>query len=340
MAVYTEITDEELSEFLVGYDIGHLTAFRGIAEGVENSNFLLRTEKDGRESDYILTLYEKRVNPDDLPWFLGFMRHLATQGVSCPLPVCGRDGEALRTLAGRPAAITTFLSGVWPRHIHSEHCHPLGEALARLHQAGDSYAPVRPNSLGPDAWRPLLEDINGFGGPAAGKLDYIPERVSDEIISELCCALDRILATWPGGHNQVDLPRGQIHADMFPDNVFFRDHQVSGLIDFYFACTDLLAYDVAICLNAWCFNDDGTKFNETFARQLIAGYESVRPFSSAERKILPLLCAGAAMRFALTRMYDWISTPPGAMVTRKNPMDYIHRLRFHLAVDNSGVYGV
>ncbi|MCH4091364.1 homoserine kinase [Acetobacter sp.] len=330
MAVYTEITDEELSAFLVGYDIGHLTAFRGIAEGVENSNFLLRTEKDGQESDYILTLYEKRVNPDDLPWFLGFMRHLATEGVSCPLPVCGRDGEALRTLAGRPAAITTFLSGVWPRHIHNEHCQPLGEALARLHVAGGSYLPVRANSLGPDAWRPLLQD--------AAQSD----RQTDEtkrLIAELDLALDRILPDWPDADRQADLPRGQIHADLFPDNVFFLDHKVSGLIDFYFACTDFLAYDVAICLNAWCFSEDGA-FNATFARQMIAGYETVRPLTSAEREALPVLCAGAAMRFALTRLYDWINTPPDAMVTRKNPMDYVHRLRFHLAADNSGAYGV
>ncbi|MCE0742736.1 homoserine kinase [Acetobacter sicerae] len=330
MAVYTEITDEELSAFLVGYDIGHLTAFRGIAEGVENSNFLLRTEKDGKESDYILTLYEKRVNPDDLPWFLGFMRHLATKGVSCPLPVCGRDGEALRTLAGRPAAITTFLSGVWPRHIHSEHCRPLGEALARLHVAGSSYAPVRANSLGPDAWRPLLQDAARSDRQTNG---------TKQLLEELDLALDRILPAWPGVGSQADLPRGQIHADLFPDNVFFLDHKVSGLIDFYFACTDFLAYDVAICLNAWCFSDDGT-FNETFARQLIAGYESVRPLTSPERHALPVLCAGAAMRFALTRLYDWINTPPDAMVTRKDPMDYIHRLRFHLATDNGGVYGV
>ncbi len=330
MAVYTEITDEELSAFLVGYDIGHLTAFRGIAEGVENSNFLLRTEKDGQESDYILTLYEKRVNPDDLPWFLGFMRHLATKGVSCPLPVCGRDGEALRTLAGRPAAITTFLSGVWPRHIHSEHCHPLGEALARLHVAGNSYPPVRANSLGPEAWRPLLQD--------AARSDRQTE-TTKQLLEELDLALNRILPAWPATGSQADLPHGQIHADLFPDNVFFLDHKVSGLIDFYFACTDFLAYDVAICLNAWCFSEDGG-FNETFARQLISGYESVRPLTAAERDALPVLCAGAAIRFALTRLYDWINTPPDAMVTRKDPMDYIHRLRFHLAAGNSEVYGV
>ncbi|NHN89220.1 homoserine kinase [Acetobacter conturbans] len=331
MAVYTEIEDEELASFLADYDIGRLVAFRGIAEGVENSNFLLRTEKAGQASDFILTLYEKRVNPADLPWFLGLMRHLATEGLSCPLPVTGNDGEALRTLAGRPAAITTFLSGVWPRHVHAEHCGPLGKALAQLHVAGRSYTPQRPNSLGPTAWRPLLEEA---AATSSGDNDSVPG-----MIGELSSALDRILPAWPGLKGEAGLPAGQIHADLFPDNVFFLDGQVSGLIDFYFACSDLLAYDIAICLNAWCFSDDGT-FNVTCARRLIEGYESVRALSEAEREALPVLCAGAAMRFALTRLYDWINTPPGAMVTRKDPMAYVRRLRFHLAAPNAGAYGV
>ncbi|MFT8718241.1 homoserine kinase [Acetobacter sp.] len=329
MAVYTEIEDEELERFLADYDIGHLTAFRGIAEGVENSNFLLRTDKAGVASDFILTLYEKRVNPDDLPWFLGFMRHLATEGLSCPLPVAGKDGNALRMLAGRPAAITTFLSGVWPRHVHEAHCAPLGAALARLHVAGSSYAPTRANSLGPHAWRPLLNATQ----QSAGSEEAFPA-----LIGELDQALGRILSDWPGTNGQKDLPHGQIHADLFPDNVFFLDGKVSGLIDFYFACTDLLAYDVAICLNAWCFDDDGA-FHPVFAQRLLEGYESIRPLSADERAALPTLCAGAAMRFALTRLYDWINTPAGAMVTRKNPMAYVQRLRFHLSAAGSEAYG-
>lgn len=329
MAVYTEIEDEQLSDFLTDYDIGRLIAFRGIAEGVENSNFVLRAEKDGIGSDFILTLYEKRVNPNDLPWFLGFMRHLATHGLNCPLPVAGRDGEALRHLAGRPAAITTFLPGVWPRNIHLEHCAPLGEALARLHMAGRGYEPERANSLGPDSWRPLLEAANQTGKGA---------NTAPHLIEELGAALDRILPRWPVTKAE-NLPRGHIHADLFPDNVFFLDDRVSGLIDFYFACTDLLAYDVAICLNAWCFNDAGV-FDRAFARELIAGYERIRPLTPRERDALPVLCAGAAMRFALTRLYDWINTPAGAKVTRKDPIAYVRRLRFHLAATDGGAYGV
>lgn len=331
MAVYTEVEDDALSAFLREYDIGTLVAFRGIAEGVENSNFVLRTAStDGTQHDFILTLYEKRVNPGDLPWFLGLMRHLATQGVSCPLPVEGRDGDALRQLAGRPAAITTFLEGVWPRHVQATHCAPLGAALAQLHLAGTGYAPTRENGLGPAAWRPLLEATrNSVGAEAA----------FPGLTAELDQALERILPNWPGLNGTPDLPRGHIHADLFPDNVFFLNGQISGLIDFYFACTDLLAYDIAICLNAWCFEDDGT-FNVTCARRLLEGYESIRPLSADERNAMPVLAAGAAIRFALTRLYDWVNTPAGALVTRKDPLAYVKRLRFHLASPTFGACGV
>lgn len=234
MAVYTDVTDEALAAFLLDYEIGELVAFRGIAEGVENSNFSLRTTG----GDFILTLYEKRVDAEELPWFLGLMRHLAARGISCPLPVVGRDGEALRRLARRPAAITSFLPGVSARRARPEHCRALGETLARLHRAGLDYAPVRRNALGPHAWPALLERSRERGDTLQGGL-----------VAELDAALGRILPAWPGG----DLPRGQIHADLFPDNVFFLGRQLSGVIDFYFACTDLLAYDLAVCLNAWCF---------------------------------------------------------------------------------------
>ncbi len=319
MAVYTDVTDEALAGFLLEYGIGALVAFRGIAEGVENSNFSLRTTS----GDFILTLYEKRVDPGELPWFLGLMRHLAAQGISCPLPVPGQDGEALRRLAGRPAAITTFLPGVWPRRVRPEHCRQLGAALARLHVAGLGYEAVRPNALGPQAWRPLLEPSRARG-----------DTVQAGLISELDEALDGILAAWP----QAGLPRGQIHADLFPDNVFFLGRQLSGLIDFYFACTDLLAYDLAVCLNAWCFEPDW-QFNVTKAGLLVSGYESIRALEAAERAALPALAQGAAIRFLLTRLHDWLNHPRGAFVTPKNPLDYLRRLRFHLAAKDVSAYG-
>lgn len=324
MAVYTDVSDEALVSFLAGYAIGGLVSFRGIAEGVENSNFQLRTT----QGDFILTLYEKRVNVQELPWFLGLMQHVAGQGVSCPQPVADKAGAMLNTLAGRPAAITTFLPGVWPRRIRLGHCRPLGQALARLHKAGQSYAPVRANSLGPQAWPVLLQSCR------AGAHDVQPG-----LEAELDAALAQILPYWPGTGTNPDLPRGQIHADLFPDNVFFLKDTVSGLIDFYFACTDMLAYDIAICLNAWCFEDDGA-FNVTFARHLLLGYEDIRPLTQAERAAMPVLARGAAMRFLLTRLYDWINAPKDALVTPKDPLDYLKRLRFHLATETLDGYGV
>ncbi|MFT8443915.1 homoserine kinase [Acetobacter orientalis] len=324
MAVYTDVSDEALATFLAGYAIGELVAFRVIAEGVANGYFHLRTT----QGDFILTLYEKRVNVRELPWFLGLMQHVAGQGVSCPQPVADKAGVLLNTLAGRPAAITTFLPGVWPRRIRLAHCRPLGQALARLHAAGQSYAPVRPNSLGPEAWPPLFESCR------AGANAVLPG-----LEAELDAALARIVPFWPGNGANPDLPRGQIHADLFPDNVFFLKDSVSGLIDFYFACTDMLAYDIAICLNAWCFEEDGS-FNVTFARHLLQGYEDIRPLTQPERDALPVLARGAAMRFLLTRLYDWINTPADALVTPKDPLDYLKRLRFHLATETLDGYGV
>lgn len=324
MAVYTEVTDEAVAAFLADYDIGGVVAFRGIAEGVENSNFSLRTTS----GDFILTLYEKRVDPADLPWFLGLMEHLARCGIVCPQPVRGRDGEALRQLCGRYAAITTFLPGVWPRRVRQEHCGPVGAALAGLHLAGADFAPARRNTLGPDGWRPLLERSLGQADSVQAGLGV-----------ELSAALDRVLAAWPPRGQPAGLPIGHIHADLFPDNVFFLEGKLSGLIDFYFAATDILAYDVAVCLNAWCFEPD-LSLNVTKARAMLLAYQSARPMSPAELAALPVLCQGAAIRFALTRLYDWINTPPGALVTRKDPMEYVRRLRFHLFARDEHAYGL
>jgi len=319
MAVYTEVTDEALTEFLSLYDIGGLLAFRGIAEGVENSNYALKTS----QGDFILTLYEKRVNTADLPWFLGLMEHLAAQGLSCPLPVRARDDRNLNALAGKTAAITTFLPGVWPRRVLVAHCEPLGAALAQLHLAGQDFAPTRKNALGPEGWVPLLAKCL----PQADK-------VLPGLGAELTGALAHIQAAWP-----QNLPTGHIHADLFPDNVFFLDGKISGLIDFYFACTDLYAYDVAVCLNAWCFERDFS-FNVTKSRALLRGYNAHRALTADEAAALPVLAQGAAVRFLLTRLYDWLNTQKGALVTPKDPLDYVRRLRFHLAVQDPSAYGL
>ena len=319
MAVYTEVTDDALTAFLAGYDIGTAVAFRGIAEGVENSNYSLRTTS----GDFILTLYEKRVDPSELPWFLGLMEHLVSRDFVCPQPVRGRDGAALRHLAGRHAAITTFLPGVWPRRVRVEHCGPVGAALASMHLAGGDYAPTRPNALGPHGWSPLLDR-------ARDRADEVQPGLAATLDSALAC----ILTTWP-----VGLPVGQIHADMFPDNVFFLNDQISGVIDFYFAATDILAYDVAVCLNAWCFEQDFS-FNVTKARALLTAYQAIRPLADVERAALPVLCQGAAIRFLLTRLFDWLNTPDGALVTRKDPVEYLRRLRFHLSARDEHAYGI
>lgn len=319
MAVYTEVSDEDLDAFIAQYDIGALESCKGIAEGVENSNFLLTTDR----GPYILTLYEKRVNPNDLPFFLGLTEHLSANGFPCPLPVKARDGIALRELCGRPAAIISFLKGMWPRKISLSHCAQLGTALAKLHQAADGFSLTRANALSVSGWRPLFD-------LACDRADEVLPGLAEEIAAEL----NYLETHWP-----TDLPRGIIHADVFPDNVFFLHDTLSGVIDFYFACNDLLAYDLAICLNAWCFEGDKT-FNATKARLMISGYLKQRPMSEAELNALPLLCRGSAMRFLLTRLYDWLNTPPTAMVTRKDPLEYLHKLRFHRATPGPGAYGL
>jgi homoserine kinase type II len=319
MAVYTEIGDDELRAFIALYDIGEVLSCKGIAEGVENSNFLLTTA----QGNFILTLYEKRVARADLPFFIALMDHLAHQGVACPTPVRARDGEALRELCGRPAAIVTFLNGMWPRRIDSHHCAGLGGALARLHLAGASFPMTRPNDLSLAGWRRLFAACADRAGEFQRDLD-------GEIDAEIAF----FQSAWPR-----DLPTGVIHADLFPDNVFFRDHELSGVIDFYFACTDFLAYDVAICLNAWCFEPDGS-FNVTKARLLVGHYQSIRPLTASELAALPLLARGSALRFLLTRLYDWLNQQPGALVKPKDPLEYLRKLRFHRGVNGPGGYGI
>lgn len=319
MAVYTEVTDEDLTTFAQSFGLGEVLSCKGIAEGVENSNFLLVTEK----GSYILTLYEKRVNPADLPFFLGLLTHLAGKGIPCPEPVRAPDGDTLKILSDKPAAVVTFLSGQWPRRIHTYHAAEVGRALAQMHVAGQDFALTRANALGVSSWRGLLDACQG-------RADEIVPNITQELNDEL----DALEADWPQG-----LPIGVIHADLFPDNVFFRGQQLSGLIDFYFACNAVLAYDLGICLNAWCFEPD-LSFNATKARKLLRGYNAVRPLSDAEVAALPLLARGAAMRFLLTRLYDWLNTPPGAMVTPKNPMEYVAKLRFHRAITDVGAYGL
>jgi homoserine kinase type II len=319
VAVYTEVSDEDLARFVAGYDIGAVLSCKGIAEGVENTNYLLHTEG----GHFILTLYEKRVKSDDLPFFLRLMEHLATQGLTCPLPVRNRGGEALGQIAGRPAALITFLEGLSIRRPSAIHCGGVGGALAKLHAAGRDFPMRRENALSVSGWAPLF-------AAAEAQANRVSPGLSERTRRELA----ELSAAWPSG-----LPVGVIHADLFTDNVFFLGDEVSGLIDFYFACTDALAYDLAICLNAWCFESDGS-FNHTKGRAMIAGYEKVRPLEPAEVEALPVLCRGSALRFMLTRLVDWLNVPPGALVKPKDPLEYDRKLSFHRHVRDAREYGL
>jgi len=319
MAVYTEVPDGDLAAFIAAYDIGEVISCKGIAEGVENSNFLIHTGT----GSYILTLYEKRVHKEDLPFFLGLMEHLAAKGLNCPTPIKARDGIALRELCGRPAAIISFLEGMWPRRPNERHCQQVGTALADLHIKGSDFPLKRPNNLSVGGWRTLVANTRDRADEVKPGLAAV---IGDE--------LDFLAREWPR-----DLESGVIHADLFPDNVFFLGDRLSGLIDFYFACTDFLAYDLAICLNAWCFEPKG-EFNVTKARLMIEGYHRLRPLPDAELTVLPILARGAALRFLLTRLYDWLNHPPGAFVSPKDPLEYLKKLAFHQQAKTVAAYGL
>jgi homoserine kinase type II len=319
MAVYTEVPDGDLEDFVARYPIGAVVSCKGIAEGVENGNFLLHTER----GSYILTLYEKRVKREDLPFFIGLMEHLAGRGIACPTPIKNNAGEALGELCGRPAAIVSFLDGMWPRRPTARHCQLLGGALAEMHLAGADFPMQRPNDLAVSGWRRLYE-------ASRARAHEVMPGLEEELGKDLA----ELEARWP-----ADLAIGTIHADLFPDNVFFLGDRLSGIIDFYFACTDFFAYDLAVCINAWCFEADSS-FNTTKARLMLAAYAKVRPVPAAEFAALPLLARGSALRFLLTRLYDWLNHPPGAFVRPKDPIEYVKKLRFHRGVKSAGAYGL
>jgi homoserine kinase type II len=318
MAVYTDITDEELNGLLADYDLGQALSLKGVAEGVENSNFLLETEA-GR---YFLTVYERRVKADDLPFFLELLAWIAGRGFPSATPIPDREGRLLKTVRGKPCAIVSFLSGLAVRRPSAAHCREAGAGLAQLHLAAQGFPRTRANDLGQAAWAPLFAGLKGAA-----------EDLKPGLAATISSDLELLAAHWP-----KDLPQGVIHADFFPDNVFFKQGKFAGAIDFYFACVDAFAYDIAVALNAWCFEADGS-FNITSARQLVAGYESLRPLSDLERSSLPVLAHGAAMRFFLTRLADWGATPAGALVRPKDPLEYERKLAVHRAAPDLVLFG-
>lgn len=308
MAVYTDVTADDLDTFLAKFDVGEALTFKGIAEGVSNSNYLLRTDK----SSFILTLYEKMVEEEDLPYYLGLMEHVAAKGFPSATAVADKNGETLHVLNGKPAALISFLDGISVRRVEPSHCALAGEALAKFHEAASDFPMHRQNDRSIDGWRAEFERV-------CDRADEVREGLADLIAEEL----DYLAECWP-----EDLPHGVIHADMFPDNVFFLRAKFSGLIDFYFACNDALAYDLAICLNAWCFESAGD-LNVTKAQRLIGAYDAARPLTEAEKSAFPILARGATLRFLTTRLYDWLYPAEDALVRAKNPLDYVKRLEFH-----------
>ncbi|MGI9169908.1 MAG: homoserine kinase [Caulobacteraceae bacterium] len=310
MAVYTDVSDAELEHFLADFDLGAPVSFKGVAEGVENSNFLLETQ-GGR---YILTVYERRVRGEDLPFFLDLMAYLAARGFPCARPLADRHGRILQTLRGRPAALIAFLPGLSIRHPSPGDCREAGEGLAWLHRAAEGFAGRRANDLGQGAWA-------GMFAPLAAAAEALKPGLAAIVEDDLAV----LAARWPAG-----LPRGVVHADFFPDNVFFREGRFAGAIDFYFAARDALAYDIGVALNAWCFEAQGG-FDRARASAFIDGYERRRPLSEAEKAALPVLAWGGAMRFFLTRLADWGATPAGALVRPKDPLEYERRLAAHRA---------
>ena len=310
MAVYTQLGPEQVNGLLAHYDVGELVALKGIAEGVENSNFFVQTTR----SRFILTLYENRVNPDDLPFFYALLKHLHDAGCKVPQFITDRNGQWLQTVAGRPACLIEFLDGVSVTEPTAAQAHSTGAALGQMHKALADFNLARPNSLGVSAWRPLALRCTTEG------LESIATGLSTRVFAE-CDYLD---SHWP-----ADLPVAAIHADLFPDNVLMLGDHVTGLIDFYFACTEVRAYDLAVTHSAWCFSNDGVAFDAQVSAGLLSGYAGYVALDAATCHALPILLRGACLRFLLTRCYDWINTPANALVTRKDPLAFLRRLDFY-----------
>ncbi|WP_254472971.1 homoserine kinase [Bartonella sp. B1098] len=318
MAVYTDIHPSDLKVFLTRYAIGSLLSYQGIEEGIENSNFILETTQ-GR---FILTLYEKRISKDDLPFFCRLMQHLGQRGIPCPQPVIQNDGTMIGKLAGRPAAIITFLEGEWIRQPDIGHCGEVGTGLAQLHLAGQDFTFSRKNTLSIMDWQALWQ-----------RCQITEDSLLKEFGQKIELELVFLQENWP-----FNLPTGIIHADLFNDNVFFVNHRLSGIIDFYFACNDFFSYDLAICLNAWCFEPDHS-YNLSKARKLLENYQKIRSLIPLELDKIVLLTRGASLRFLLTRLYDWFNTPSDSFVIKKDPWEYWHKLCFFSNVNSLSELG-
>lgn len=317
MAVYTEIAPEEFKKLLSEYDIGVFKSASGITEGVENTNYLVITET----GKYIFTIYEKRVKAADLPFFLGLMEHLSQNDIPCPVPIRDKSGKILKEIHEKPCSMASFLEGEEAKPINAENCIKVGEVMAKMHMASESFSMKRENSMHHGAWKEMFNETKSKAN-----------NIEAGLVEEIEKSIEDIDKNWP-----ESLPSGVIHADLFPDNVFFKNKNISGVLDFYFACNDFFAYDLAITMNAWCF--DGNDFNSSRAKAMLEGYNSIKPFTDNELEALPALAKGAALRFLLSRLYDWLNKQNGAKVNHKDPLEYLHKLRFHMNVKSHKEYG-
>jgi homoserine kinase type II len=320
MAVYTQVSAEAAELLLQQYDVGRLISLKGIAEGVENSNYLLETD----QARFILTLYENRVDPADLPWFHDLLAHLHRRG--CPVPSFVEDcsGVWLQDLLGKKACLIEFLPGISVSEPTAAHAHAVGKALGQMHLALADFQSPKANPLGQPSWHPLLDRCDRD----------VADSLSPGLVEDLVNECGWLTANWPGA-----LPMCAVHTDLFPDNVLFRGIEIGGLIDFYFACTDFRAYDLAVTHAAWSFNADGAIYRHDVGTAMIGGYREVINLNDAEIAHFPILARGASLRFLLTRLFDWINTPRDAMVTRKDPLAFYRRLEFYRQSTSETLFG-
>ena len=316
MAVYTKLSDNTLKEFFYKYNLGKLLTYQEIKEGIENTNYFIQTEK----GKFILTLYEKRIEEKDLPFFISLMRNLFDKNFPSPEPIINKNGSYISEVSGKKSAVVSFLDGESKKNLSPENCHDVGIYAAKLHSITKGLSGKRQNKLSVNSWRNIFNKVKNDCSKIHSNLPSIIET-----------NLDIIEKKWP-----KNIPSGIIHADLFPDNIFFKNNELSGIIDFYFSCNDFYAFEIAICLNALCFEgkNENLSFNVTKAKRFIEGYSSVRKLGEDEKECLKILCQGAAIRFLLTRVFDYLNLIEGAVVKIKDPIEYLKRLEFHNNVKN------
>ncbi len=316
MAVYTKLSKNQLDEFFSKYSLGKLLNYSEIKEGIENTNYLIKTEK----GKFVLTLYEKRVEHSDLPFFISLMKNLFDKKFPSPNPIININGNYITEISGKKATVASFLSGISKKNLSPENCYEVGIHAAKLHLITKDLSGKRENKLSINSWRKIYDKVKKDCSKIHPNLTLAIEK-----------NLQEIEKNWP-----KNIPSGIIHADLFPDNIFFKNEKLSGIIDFYFSCNDFYAFEIAVCLNALCFEgkNENLSFNVTKAKKFINGYSSVRDLSENEKQSLKILCQGAAIRFLLTRVFDYLNITEGAVVKIKDPVEYLKRLEFHNSVKN------